>query len=244
MRKASYKNLVIVNASIESNSLVALARSTGKEVWRARKIGASWNTPVLVDAPGGATEVVLSVNDAVIGFDPSDGKELWRVGGFGGYVCASVVADKGVVYVVRTGAKSGGGALAIKAGGRGDVAGSHVLWRANGSSLVSSPVYAGGRLYWVDGVVHCLDAATGKEAVKPRRLAGAGRPYASPLLADGKLYAMSIRSGGHVVDAATLQVLSHNTFTDDTSRVNASPIVNEGHILLRTDQFLYCIGKK
>src|SRR5262245_47515049 len=239
-----YKNLVIVNASIESNSLVALDKGTGKEVWRARKIGASWNTPVLVDAPGGATEVVLSVNNAVIGFDPSDGKELWRVGGFGGYVCASVVADRGVVYVVRTGARSGGSALAIKAGGRGDVAGSHVLWRANGSSLVASPVYAGGRLYWVDGVVHCLDAATGKEAVKPRRLAGAGRPYASPLLADGKLYAMSIRSGGHVVDAATLQVLSHNTFTDDSSRVNASPIVNEGHILLRTDQFLYCIGKK
>ena len=43
-------------------------------------------------------------------------KELWRVGGFGDYVCASVVADKGVVYVVRTGAKSGGSALAIKAG--------------------------------------------------------------------------------------------------------------------------------
>jgi hypothetical protein len=239
-----YKNLVIINASIESNSLVGLDKSTGKEVWRAKGIGASWNTPVLVDAPGGATEVVLSDNNAVIGFDPSNGKELWRVGGFGGYVCASVVADKGVVYVVRTGAKSGGSALAIKAGGRGDVAESHVLWRANGSSLVSSPVYEAGRLYWVDGIVHCLDAATGKDAVKPRRLPKAGRPYSSPLLADGKLYAMSIKGGGHVVDAATLEVLSHNTFADDTSRVNASPIVNEDHILLRTDQFLYCIGKK
>ena len=162
-----HKNLVIINASIESNALVALDKNSGKEVWRAKKIGSSWNTPVLVDAPGGATEVVLSDNNAVIGFDPADGKELWRVGGFGGYVCASVVADKGVVYVVRTGAKSGGSALAIKAGGRGDVAESHVLWRANGSSLVSSPVYEGGRLYWVNGPVHCLDAATGKEAVKP-----------------------------------------------------------------------------
>jgi outer membrane protein assembly factor BamB len=239
-----YKNFVILNASIESNSLVALNKSTGKEVWRAKKIRESWNTPVLVDAPGGATEVVLSENSAVIAFDPSDGKELWRVGGFGGYVCASVVAHKGVVYVVRTGARSGGSALAIKAGGRGDVADSHVLWRANGSSLVSSPVYEEGRLYWVDGAVHCLDAATGKEAVKPRRLPGAGRPYASPLLADGKLYTMSIKGGGHVVDAATLEVLSHNTFADDTSRVNASPIVHEGQILLRTDQYLYCIGKK
>jgi outer membrane protein assembly factor BamB len=239
-----YKNLVIVNASIESNSLVALDKKSGKEAWRAKGIGASWNTPVLVEAPGGGTEVILSDDRAVIAFNPSDGKELWRVGGFGGYVCASVVADKGVVYVVRTGARSGGSALAIKAGGRGDVAESHVLWRANGSSLVSSPVYEGGRLYWVDGVVHCLDAATGKEAVKPKRLVGGDRPYASLLLADGKLYAMSIKGGGHVVDASSLEVLSHSKFADDTSRVNASPIVNEGQILLRTDQYLYCIGKK
>jgi outer membrane protein assembly factor BamB len=242
-----YKNLVIINASVESNALVALDKNSGKQVWRAPlEPTASWNTPVLVDAPGGATEVVLSDNNAVIGFDPADGKELWRVGGFFGYVCASVVADKGVVCLVRTGSRRGGGALAIKAGGRGDVAQSHVLWRAIGSSVVSSPVYEGGRLYWVSGPVHCLDAATVKEAVNPGHLSGSGggRLYASPLLADGKLYVMSIADGGYVVDAATLQELAHNTFADDTSRVNASPIVNEGCILLRTDLFLYCIGKQ
>ncbi len=239
-----YKNLVLINASIESNSLVALDKSTGKEIWRVKNIRSSWNTPVLVDAPGGGAELVLSDSSAVIGYDPSDGKELWRVGGFSGYVCASVVADKGVVYVVRTGAKSGGSALAIKAGGRGDVAESHVLWRANGSSLVSSPVVAGGKVYWVSGTVHCLDAATGKEIVKAARIAGNGRPYSSPLLADGKLFVMSIKGGGSVVDAATLQELSHNVFAEDTSRVNSCPIVHDNRILLRTDRFLYCIGKK
>ena len=55
---------------------------------------------------------------------------------------------------------------------------------------------------------------------------------------------MSIKEGGYVVDAATLKELAHNTFVDDTSRVNASPIVHEGCILLRTDQSLFCIGKK
>ncbi len=49
-----YKNLVIINASIESNALVALDKNSGKEVWRAKKIDASWNTPVLVNAPDGA----------------------------------------------------------------------------------------------------------------------------------------------------------------------------------------------
>jgi len=39
-------DLVIVNASVESESLVALDRKTGKEVWRARGIRESWNTPI------------------------------------------------------------------------------------------------------------------------------------------------------------------------------------------------------
>jgi outer membrane protein assembly factor BamB len=44
-----HQNLVIINASIESGSLVALDKNTGKEVWRAKGIRSSWNTPVLVD---------------------------------------------------------------------------------------------------------------------------------------------------------------------------------------------------
>src|SRR5262245_39117945 len=88
-----YKDLVIVNASIESNSLVALDRETGKEVWRTKGIRSSWNTPVLVDVPGKEPELVLNESSAVIGFDPLKGTELWRVGGFSGYVCPSVVTD-------------------------------------------------------------------------------------------------------------------------------------------------------
>jgi outer membrane protein assembly factor BamB len=238
-----FKDLVIINASIESNSLVALNKNTGKEVWRAKNIRASWNTPVLVTAPGGGAELAVNDNSAVLGFDPASGKELWRVKGFNGYVCASVVAHDGIVYVVRSGAKSKGGVLAIKAGGRGDVTDSHVLWQANGSSLVSSPVYQDGRLYWVSGAVFCRDATTGKEVGKPGHLASGGRLYASPLLADGKLYIMTIKDGGFVADAGTLQQVAHNTFADDKSRVNASPIAHEGCLLLRTDQYLYCVGK-
>jgi outer membrane protein assembly factor BamB len=133
--------------------------------------------------------------------------------------------------------------VAIKAGGRGDVTDSHVLWRANGSSLVSSPVYQDGRLYWVSGGVFCRDATSGKEIGKPGRLASGGRLYASPLLADGKLYIMTIKDGGFVVDAGTLQQFAHNTFADDKSRLNASPIAHDGCLLLRTDAYLYCIEK-
>ena len=37
-------DLLIVNASVESGSLIALNKLTGKEVWRAKGIGSSWNT--------------------------------------------------------------------------------------------------------------------------------------------------------------------------------------------------------
>jgi outer membrane protein assembly factor BamB len=238
-----YQGLVIINASVESGSLVALDKATGQEVWRAKGIGASWNTPVLVDVPGGGTELVVSESKAVIGFDPASGQELWRVGGFGGYVCPSVVAHRGVVYVVRTGSKAGG-ALAIKAGGRGEVSASHVLWRANGSSVVSSPVYYDGRLYWAGGTVVCLDAATGKEVFRGRP-SGNPRFYASALAADGKIYCVARFTGTNVIAAnPPFKELAHNRFADDNSRTNASPVVSEGCLLLRTDRYLYCIGKK
>jgi outer membrane protein assembly factor BamB len=238
-----YRGLVIINASVESGSLVALDKATGKEVWRAKGIGASWNTPVLVDVPGGGTELVVNESKAVIGFDPASGQELWRVGGFGGYVCPSVVAHQGVVYVVRTGSKAGG-ALAIKAGGRGEVSASHVLWRANGSSVVSSPVYYDGRLYWAGGTAVCLDAATGKELFRGRP-SGNPRYYASALAADGKIYCVARFTGTNVIAAnPPFKELAHNQFADDNSRTNASPIVSAGCLLLRTDRYLYCIGKK
>ena len=232
-----YKNLVIINASIESGSLIALDKDTGKESWRAKGISSSWNTPVLVDVPNGGTELVVNESQAVIGVEPANGKELWRVTGFGGYVCPSVVAHKGVVYLVRD------RALAIKAGGRGDVTNSHVLWRGRGSSTVPSPVYYNGYLYWAYGPVYCLDAATGKEVYRKNLSTGAF--YASPLAADGKIYFISRRGGTFVLAAGpTFKELARNQFSDDDSRTNASPIVSDGCLLLRTDRYLVCIGKK
>ena len=71
-----FGDLVIVNASVESESLVALEKKTGKEAWRAKGIRESWNTPVLVPV-GGKTELVVAVFGKVLGFDPATGDQLW-----------------------------------------------------------------------------------------------------------------------------------------------------------------------
>jgi len=233
-----FENLVIINASVESDSLVALDKLTGEEVWRSENIRESWNTPVFVNV-GKTQELVVSESEKVLGFDPATGKVLWHVGGFGGYVCPSAVVHDDVVYVVR------GKSLAVRAGGRGDVTDTHVIWRAAVSSVVPSPVYHDGHLYWVrdSGVAHCLDAATGKKVYQKRLSPLPGTVYASLVIADGKLYCASQGHGAYVLAAEPeFKQLALNLFDDDASRTNASPVVHNGQLLLRTDRYLYCIG--
>jgi hypothetical protein len=64
-------------------------------------------------------------------------------------------------------------------------------------------------------------------------------------LADGKLYLVSQYAGTYVVAAKPeFELLAHNTIEGDDSRTNASPAISDGHIFLRTDANLYCIGAK
>jgi outer membrane protein assembly factor BamB len=238
-----YKDLLVVNASVESSALVALDKASGKEVWRAANIRQAWGTPVLVRTPEGSQELVLSMQGRVAGFDPDTGQELWSAAGHKGYVVPSVVAHDGIVYAVG----GGGTSLAVKSGGRGDVTETHVLWRTTKGSNASSPVYHDGMLYWVSesgGLLHVQEAATGK-SVAQRLGPAVGRIWASPVLAEGRLYFVTQFKGTYVVAARpSFELLAHNVFDDDNSRSNASLAVSDGQLFLRNDQFLYCIGKR
>lgn len=238
-----FGELLLVNASIESGSLVALDKLTGKEVWRAKGVGAAWNTPLLVDAKP-RTEVIVSAEPRLLSFNPTDGKPLWDSDGVHRYVCPSVVAHEGVVYAIGGGHTS----LAVRLGGSGDVTESHGVWRKEKGSNVGSPVYHDGHLYWATdggGVVCCQKAETGEFVFEGRLNPSPGRIWSSAVLADGKLYFVSQNEGTFVVAAKPqFEQLAHNQFEDDDSRTNASPAVHNGQILLRTDKRLYCIGKK
>src|SRR5262249_29994678 len=156
------KDLVIVNASVASGAIVALNKKDGKQAWKAPGIRSSWSSPVLVDVADGKQEVVVSMQGRVLGFDPENGKELWRCDGIRDYVCPTVVAKDGIVYAI--GGRSAQ-ALAVKAGGRGDVTESNRLWTFSGGSNVTSPVVAGDHLFWVSdsGTAYCLELKEGKK---------------------------------------------------------------------------------
>lgn len=235
--------LLVVNASVESGSLVALDKSTGTEVWRQKDVRSAWNTPVIV--PGkGHSELVVSTESRLLGFDANEGTPLWNADGVHRYVCPSVVAHDGVVYAIGGGHTS----LAVRAGGSGDVTASHTVWRQSKGSNVGSPIYLDGHLYWAhdgNGTVCCQNASTGETVFQERLTPQSGSIWSSLVLGDGKLYVVSQRSGTYVVAAKpAFELLAYNKFESDDTRTNASPAVHNGQLLLRTDRFLYCIGKK
>lgn len=238
-----WNDRVVVNASVESGSLVALDRKSGKPLWRVSGIRDSWSTPAVVQAAG-RSELVVSSRGKVQAFDPASGELLWHCSGVQDYVCPAVIADDGLVFV--TGGRKPH-TLAIRAGGQGDVSKTHILWEAQETPKVATPLQFGGHLYWVDqrGVATCLDAKTGKTVYKERlSLRGRGdKVYASPVAVGGALLVPS-REDGTIVLALEprFNELGRNRL-DDSSIVNATPAVCGNRLLVRTDRFLYCIGK-
>jgi outer membrane protein assembly factor BamB len=237
-----YKDLLIINASVESESIIALDRKTGKQKWAAKGIKESWNTPIILQLPGGRTELVLAIQGKILAFDPSTGKELWFCKtDITWYMVPSLVHEDGIVYCL--GGRSGIAGLAVKAGGSGDVTATHRLWTSNKGSNVSSPVVFKGHLYWTheqQGIAYCAKADTGK-IVYEERLPRAGQFYSSALLANGNLYYLS-RDGKTFLLPAQPK-FQNPTINDlsDRSIFNGTPVPLENKLLIRSDKFLYCI---
>ncbi len=237
-------NLLIINASVESQAIIALDKSSGNEVWRVGGINRSWSTPVVADAPGGRQELVVSAEGLVLGLDPATGARLWTCDGIADYVVPSVIARDGVAYVT---AGRSGRTLAVRLGGRGNVTATHRLWTLDKTPKVATPLLVDGHLYWLghQGVATCIEAATGKVVYEERvDIAGRGdKVYASLILAGGKLYGVT-RSDGAVVFAPgpAFKEIGRNRL-DDPGTFQATPVFDRGQILLRSDESLYCVGQ-
>jgi outer membrane protein assembly factor BamB len=91
------------------------------------------------------------------------------------------------------------------------------------------------------GIVHCLDALSGKPVYENQRIEH-GTYSSSPLLADGKLYFVSEEGTTTVVQAgATFKILAVNKLEGHTL---ASPVAVDNQIFIRTDEYLYCLQKR
>lgn len=238
-----FKNLVIVNASIEAGAVFAFDRTTGAEVWRVDGIKRSWTTPLITKSAEGRDELIVSYKDQVCGFDPVSGTELWNCAGITDYVVPCVVANEGIVYVLG-GRKNQ--AMAIRLGGTGDVTETHKLWEQNVGANVTSPVYHNGNLYWASdrGIANCIDATSG-QTIYRKRMNTKERVYSSTLLAGNRMYLTTRENGVFAIAIGPeYKQLAHNVILGDNSLFNATPAVAGDCLLWRTHNRLYCIGSK
>lgn len=243
-----HRDLVIVNAADESRSIRALEKATGKVRWKVEGggFGNVYNTPLLWARSGGATELLLAVQNEVWSLDPDTGERRWSAAvPIAGNLAASVVAAEDVVYAF--GGNRSPGTVAIRGGGRGDVTKTHVLWTSPRGPDFGTPIVHEGHLYFATsrGMAVCLSAATGAEVYQERLRGTTGqlRPYASAVLADRKLF-LPTRTGGTVVIAATPEFaqLALNEVTGDRSDFSATPMITGNRIFLRSNRALYCFA--
>lgn len=135
--------------------------------------------------------------------------------------------------------------MAVRLGGRGDMTDKSVIWQYFKSlPNVSSPVLYQGVLYLMKegGILTALDAASGR-LLKQGRLPGAlDYYYASPVAADGKLFATS--QEGHITvlkAGAEWEPLALNSMDEECF---ATPALLDSKVYVRTRSALYSFAAK
>lgn len=245
-----YKDSVIVNASEESQSIRALDKQSGKELWQASgaALELAYGTPLLVTLKDKRQELVVAAPGEIWGLNPDTGKLQWFAEHkLTGNICPSVIADGETTYIF--GGFRSVGSLAVRAGGTKNVTNSHVQWISRSTSYVATPVLHKGFLYWIsdNAQAFCINAKTGEEVYRERvsEIAVGGRPvYASPVVANGKIFVPTRWSGVIVLPAEPkYAVLAQNRLASDESDFNATPAVSDGQMFLRSNRFLYCVGQ-
>lgn len=243
----------------ERTFLLALDKRTGKTVWKNDEPGGSfgekqpgqdsrevwvgsWSTPILRELDG-RPELIMTWPRRVVGLDPLTGKEYWECHGLNPLVYTSPIYYEGTV--VAMGGFSGM-AMAVKAGGKGDVTATRRVWhQPKTPQRIGSGVIHGGHVYVVNdrGTAQCLEVATGR-TIWEKRLKGPGatsRNWSSLVLNRGLLYAVNWAGDAFVFKAeptAGMPVIS-----SIGEKTIASMAVSEGRIFIRTYENLWCIGK-
>lgn len=237
----TYENLVIINASIESKRILAFEKRTGNLVWELDGIERAWTTPSIASTEQG-DELVIHFKNEVRGVNPLTGDVLWYCEGIPDYVVPVPVVENDVIYF------SGGRqnrTLAIRAGGRGNVTESHLLWQVNRGANVTTPLYHEGYLYWAHDKAfsQAMDATSGELAYQ-ERFRNRARVYGSVVYGDGKLF-MTLRDGNVLVleAAPKFNQLSVNKLGTEGEDFNATPAIRDSSLLIRSTRFLYRVGK-
>lgn len=231
-----YENSIIVNCDHDGPGyIVRLRADNGEQIWRIERPNhtRSYCNPAIFDV-NGQKQMVLSGTKCVTSYNPDTGAQNWLIDGPTEQYVASMVYTDGVFCI--TAGFPEYHTLGISPEGK-------TLWHEKGQALaayVPSPV-AYGKYFFVmseDGHGICFEARTGR-LMWTKKLAKHCRP--SAVEADGNIYWLADNGECTVVKAADkFELISRNDLGEPC---NASPVISNGQIFIRSDVGLWCIAR-
>lgn len=237
--------------------LAAFDKKTGEIAW---KVDRNYDTPVECDH-GYTTPMVMQYNgkesllvwgaEHLTIHDAESGEVVWKCGDFNPEsnklwpaIAMPVVIDDIAVIAYGRNDRKIPRLFGVRLDGSGDVTATNHVWlRDDVSTFVPSPVAYQGKVYLVRdrGEVECLDPNTGEEIWSGAFPKSRRSFYASPLIANGYLYAA--REDGVVFVASVrdgqFELLSEN---DMGEPVIGSPVPQDNRIFIRGEKHLYCLA--
>lgn len=243
-----WNNVLIVHCDgIDKQYIVAIDKNTGKVAWKTPRSGELRENPQmrksyatsLVTSVNGTTQILSPAADWMYGYDPKDGRELWKLnyGELGFSNAARPVVGHGLIYVCTGYMRSQ--LLAIRVDDRAGEPVPTVVWRGKKQiPNVASPLVIGEEIYLASdsGIASCLDARTGKNHWTARI---GKKIWASPLHADGRIYFFNRDATTTVIAAGkSFKKLSVNQLEGEQIATAAAV---DGALILRTDHAMYCI---
>jgi outer membrane protein assembly factor BamB len=237
----------LANDQSGKSVLVAVDARTGEIAWEAprKSFRTCYSTPFVLERPGAGPELIVASTAGITSYEPGSGREnwawTWTFDKASLRTVASPIFTQGLII-----ASSGDGSgdrhtVAVKPGE--DRSTPALIWGAGKRVFpyVPTMLASGDYLYFVNdgGFAGCIEAATGR-VLWDERL-GDGDVTASPVLIDGKIYAINEKGVAYVFKAApTYQPVAKSSLGE---KVLASPAVSDGRLYIRGEKHLFCIGK-
>jgi outer membrane protein assembly factor BamB len=236
--------------------LLCMDPATGKTLWREVRATEAqaesreaFSTPV-PHSVNGRWQILVVGGDMVSGHNPDTGKEIWRWGTWNptriGHwrLVPSPVAGAGVVLAC---APKKAPVFAVKPG-TGTLDEKALAWSSSERAVTSdvpTPAFADGDFFVLSDLAKALSRVAPDGTIKwSIPTPGTAKYEASPLFADGKIYLVNFTGDVVVVNAKDGAILHQAPFgSAEDKQVRSSVIAAHGHLFLRTDSALFCIGK-
>ena len=254
-----YKDLLILHfEGTDARFIVGLDKATGKQVWKTDRpdepyrsltsIGRkAYVTPLIINFR--SRDMLITNGSAVCqALDPASGREIWRVVGGAESTISMPVTEDGILYwyngyIVDDRSGKYSEFVAVNPDGKGDITSTNLIWKKTDpltNNQMLTPVIKDGLIYTVTtrNILMCIDARTGSEIWTTRLMANYN---ASPIYLNGNIWLFSVRGDVITIKAGRkYEVVAENKME---SGIWATPAFLRNSVILRTDNFLYRIGK-